>query len=226
MKNQKQFTHKEKEWNLEEMSATTTTGIRLYNSPIGHLPSVTSVTGWKKKAFFTEWRKSNPVESKRVCNRGNLLHETIERYLLNENIDLESMPTLEAKMFVNALSELNKIDNVYELETPLWSELLGLAGRVDCVAEFDGKLSIIDFKGSTKKKSKRYINDYFLQATAYALMFQERTGVEINNIVIIITCEGGPVQVFEEEPKRYIKMLKHTIEEYRNENETTQHLPI
>jgi len=226
MEKQKQFTHREKEWNLEEMSATTNTGIRLYNSPIGNLPSVTTVTGWKKKDFFAEWRKNNPKESKRVCDRGNVIHDTIEHYLNNENVDVESIPKLEAEMFTNALSELNRIDNIYELETSLWSELLGLAGRVDCIAEFDGKLSVIDFKGSTKKKSKKYISNYFLQATAYAIMFQERTGIEIDNIVILVTCEGGPVQVFEEEPKRYIKLLHHTIKEYRNENEMPQHLPV
>jgi genome maintenance exonuclease 1 len=91
---------------------------------------------------------------------------------------------------------LDNIDNITAIETPLWSKILGLAGRTDCIAEYNGKLSIIDFKASTKEKRKQDIENYFLQATAYALMYQERTGVIIENFVILIACEDGLFQVF------------------------------
>jgi genome maintenance exonuclease 1 len=113
---------------------------------------------------------------------------------------------------------LDNIDNITAIETPLWSKILGLAGRTDCIAEYNGKLSIIDFKASTKEKRKQDIENYFLQATAYALMYQERTGVIIENFVILIACEDGLFQVFEDNPIKYVKKLKHAIDYYRKEN--------
>jgi len=93
-----------------------------------------------------------------------------------------------------------------------------LAGRTDCIAEYDGKLSIIDFKASTKEKRKQDIDNYFTQATAYALMYQERTGIIIKNFAILISCEDGLTQVFQNNPINYVKNLKQIIEEYRNGN--------
>ena len=109
------------------------------------------------------------------------------------------------------LPKIDLIDNIYEIESSLWSGSMGIAGRVDCIAEFDGVLSIIDFKGSTRKKSPEHIQEYFMQATAYAIAFQERTGIEINNFVILISCEDGHVQVFQDKPKNYIKQLSKAI---------------
>jgi genome maintenance exonuclease 1 len=114
--------------------------------------------------------------------------------------------------------ELDKIDNIRALETPLWSKTLGLAGRTDCIAEYNGKLSIIDFKASTKEKRKQDIDNYFTQATAYALMFQERTGIIVENFAIMIACEDGLRQVFQGRPINYVRELKNIITEYRNGN--------
>jgi genome maintenance exonuclease 1 len=112
---------------------------------------------------------------------------------------------------------LDNIDNIAAIETPLWSKILGLAGRTDCIAEYNGKLSIIDFKASTKEKRKQDVESYFLQATAYALMYQERTGVIVDNFVIMIACEDGLSQVFEDNPIKYVKKLKKAIDHYRSE---------
>jgi genome maintenance exonuclease 1 len=224
MKNQKKFTHAEKDWVLGELNAETVGEGRVYNCPIGGLPSVTTITGWKKQKFFAEWRRKNPKESARVCKRGNLLHETIEDYLNNKNIDLSSMPPVEVDLFTQLVPTLNNIDNIYELESPLWSEAMGIAGRVDCIAEYNGTLSVIDFKGSTRKKSRNNIQEYFMQATAYAIAFQERTGVEIDNFAILISCEDGAVQVFEGKPKNYIKKLNNTIREYQDAHKETEQL--
>ena len=98
---------------------------------------------------------------------------------------------------------------------PLWSESVGLAGRVDCVAEHNGELSIIDFKGATRSKRRSDIENYFLQATAYALMWQDRTGQEIDKFKIIISCEDGEAQVFGGQPIHYAKKLHETIDEYK-----------
>ena len=92
-----------------------------------------------------------------------------------------------------------------------------LAGRADCVGEYDGKLSIIDFKGSTRPKRKEDILNYFMQATAYSIAWQERTGIPIDNIVILISCDGGQVQEFEDTPIRYAKALLSVIEGYHKQ---------
>ena len=213
---QKTFTHVDKVWaeELENLSTTNKNGSRWYECPIGSLPSVTTVTGWKKQAFFAKWRKENPKESKRVLSRGNTLHATIEDYISNKQIKLSDIPPIEVELFLQMKDELDNIDNIHELETALWSETTMLAGRVDCVAEYNGKLSIIDFKGSTRKKRKSDIGNYFLQATAYAIAFQERTGVAIDNFVILISSEDGAVQVFEGNPLNYTKALLDTIQSF------------
>jgi len=176
------------------------------------------VTGFKKSKFFAEWRAKNPKEAKRVTRRGNTFHKLIEDYINNEfNIteDKDKVRPDILELFLQLQPELDKIDNVVALEVPLWSESVGLAGRVDCIAEHDGELSIIDFKGATRSKKRADIENYFLQATAYALMWQDRTGQEINKFKILISCEDGEVQVFEGQPIQYTKQLYDTIQEYK-----------
>jgi len=97
----------------------------------------------------------------------------------------------------------------------LWSDMLELAGRVDCIGEYNGKMSVIDFKGSTRNKRKEDIDNYFTQATAYAIMWQERTGIKIDNIAILMSCEDGTVSVFESNPIKHTKELFECIQDYK-----------
>jgi len=213
----KTFVHKPIEFNgaLKELSVD---GKRLYETPEGVFPSVTTVVGFQKQKFFAEWRNKNPEESKRVTSRGTKFHSIIEQYLKNEEIDFDNLHSNFKSLFSILRPELDKIDNIIALETPLWSKTLGLAGRTDCIAEYDGKLSIIDFKASTKEKRARDIDNYFAQACAYALMFQERTGIIVDNFAILIACEDGLRQVFQDRPIKYVKHLKSLITEYGNLN--------
>ena len=217
---QKKFTHIEqpKQQNLlsEESDSE-----RYYVTPEGKFPSVTTVTGWEKRKFFAEWRKKNPEEAKRTTSRGNKLHSFIEKYLNNEEINKKESDPFTLDLFLQVKSEIDRIDNIHALETPLFSTLLGLAGRVDCVAEFDGELAIIDFKGSTKAKRKEDIENYFLQATAYSIMWKERTGVPVKKLVILISSEDGGPQVFESNPVKHVRALKECIEKYRSERSAT-----
>lgn len=200
----------------EELKSETTNEGRYYQTPDGkRYPSVTTVTGWEKKAFFAEWRRKNPEESKRVLHRGNCLHQIIENYLNNESEYLKGAESDHAKLFYQLTEDLDRIDNIVGLEKPMWSHTAKIAGRVDCIAEFDGKLSIIDFKGSTKPKFTSDIQNYFMQATAYAIMYQERTGTPINQIVIMISCDTGDTQVFTEDPRKYVRKLHECIQKYR-----------
>ena len=125
----------------------------------------------------------------------------------------------DLELFIQIKENLDKIDNIRALEFPLFGKTVGLAGRVDCIAEFNGKLSIIDFKGSTREKRKEDIDNYMLQATAYALLWKETTGEEIDNFVILISCEDGAVQVFQDKPINHVSSLLETIKNYRMKNE-------
>jgi genome maintenance exonuclease 1 len=194
-------------------------GKRYYLTESGDAyPSVTTVTGWEKREFFAEWRRKNPEESKRVLKRGTKFHSIIEDYLNNKEIDQDKYAPGEYYLFSQLKQELNKIDNIYALETALQSSLLSLAGRVDCIAEFAGNLSIIDFKTCSAEKSKDSIKEYFMQATAYAIMFQEQTGIPVKNIVILMSCEDGSVTVYQENPINYTKQLKEAIESFMINN--------
>ena len=220
MNMQKVFTHLKPPVQLQEFnSVTDPSGTRFYDSPGGKFPSVTTVTGWEKRAFFAEWRKNNPKESKRVLSRGNNLHQLIEDYLSNKDINLMSTSPVVASLFVQMKDTLDKIDNIYALEMPLWSDTLALAGRVDCVAEYNGKLSVIDFKGSTRQKREKDIENYFLQGTAYAIMWHERTGMPIHEFNIMVASENGtPCEVFTGDPVKYVPKLYRTIKNYHDAN--------
>ncbi len=213
MMNYKTFTHVPQDWHLEDMTANTTDMGRMYESPLGNLPSVTTVTGWEKSKFFAKWRRDNPQEARRTSVRGNHLHAMIEDYLNNE-LDKTKYDDLTQELFIQLKPELDKIDNIYALEVPLWCEATMLAGRVDCIAEYNGKLSVIDFKGATRPKNKKDIGNYFQQATAYAIAWQERTEIPISNFAILISTEEGITQVFEGNPIAHVPSLLKTIEDY------------
>jgi len=217
---QKTFKHIDEKLKAELLSEENDSG-RYYVTPEGKYPSVTTVTGWEKRKFFAEWRKNNPEEAKRTVNRGNKLHSLIERYLNNESLDKKEIDPFTLDLFLQMKKDVDRIDNIHALETPLYSKLLKLAGRVDCIAEFDGQLAIIDFKGSTKAKRKEDIDNYFMQATAYSIMWKERTGIPIKKLVILISSEDGGPQIFEADPMDHVPNLKNAIEKYERETSAT-----
>ena len=199
-------------------------GVRFYKLPKTdkYYPSVTSITSFKNAKFFKEWRtKIGEDEANRITaratQRGTAFHNIAEDYFKGElNLDryLENNP-LSVRMFQAAKSTLNKIDKIHCLETFLYSHYLGLAGRVDCIAEFNGELAVIDFKTSTKEKKEDHIENYFVQETAYAAMFLERSGIEVKKIVTLIATEEGSIQVFEKyNLDDYLQLLKSYIEEF------------
>jgi len=217
---QKKFNHIDKKSIPNLLSEEDDKG-RYYLTPDGKYPSVTTVTGWEKRKFFAEWRKNNPEEAKRTVNRGNKLHSLVEKYLKNEELDKKEIDPFTLDLFLQMKKDVDRIDNIHALELSLYSNLLKLAGRVDCIAEFNGELAIIDFKGSTKEKRKEDIDNYFMQATAYSIMWKERTGVPVKKIVIMISCENGGVQIFESNPNEHVPNLKKCIEKYERERDAT-----
>jgi len=199
-------------------------GVRYYPIPGAdkYYPSVTSITSFKNAAFFAGWRKkigedeANRITA-RATQRGTTFHSITEDYFkgeLNLNSYLENNP-LPVRMFQSAKDTLNRINKINCLETFLYSHYLGLAGRVDCIGEFDGELAVIDFKTSTKLKQESYIEHYFVQETAYAAMFLERSGIEVKKIVTLIATEEGSTQVFQKyNLDDYLQLLKSYIEDF------------
>ena len=199
-------------------------GVRYYPIPGAdkYYPSVTSITSFKNAQFFANWRKkigedeANRITA-RATQRGTAFHSLTEDYMKGEldiNKYLENNP-LSVRMFQSAKETLNRIDKIHCLETFLYSHYLGLAGRVDCIAEFDGELAVIDFKTSTKEKKEDWVEHYFVQETAYAAMFLERSGIEVKKIVTLIAVEDGSIQVFEKyNLDDYLQLLKSYIEEF------------
>ena len=186
---------------LTEMKAVTKEKHRLYEVGEGKwYPSVTTVTGHKKVKDIVRWRKRVGEEeankiSGRATARGNKFHSMVECYLKNEEVKYDEKSPLAYFMFKTAKETLNRINNIHLLESPLYSDKLMLAGRVDCIAEFDNTLSVIDFKTSTKVKKEAWIENYFVQETAYAVMYYERCGVKVDKIVTLIAIEDGSMPV-------------------------------
>jgi ATP-dependent exoDNAse (exonuclease V) beta subunit len=211
---------------VPEVEPVTQDGVRFYPIPGAdkYYPSVTSITSFKNAQFFANWRnkigeqEANKITA-RATQRGTAFHSITEDYIRGSlNIDkyLENNP-LSVRMFQSAKATLNRIDNIHCLESFLYSHYLGLAGRVDCIAEFDGELAVVDFKTSTKEKSEEHIEHYFVQETAYAAMFLERTGIEVKKIVTLIAVEDGSTQVFQKyNLDDYLQLLKTYIEEFAN----------
>ena len=206
--------------NLQDLKSTTFPyGKRYYQLPDGtRLPSVTTVIGAKKKQAILEWRKrvgdevANKI-SKQATSRGTNLHSICENYLNNEPIG-SVMPDAK-QMFLSIRPLLNRINNIHYQEQALWSTSIGMAGRVDCIGEFDGKLSVIDFKSSKKVKTKQDIDDYFAQCTAYSMMYEELIGEPIDQLVIIMAVEDSEPLLFIEKTSDHINTLLEYIKFYK-----------
>ena len=194
---------------------TLESGTRYYVTPDGtKYPSVTTVISKRKKEQLREWRERVGEEvakeiSKAATVRGNSFHNNCEQYLNKEPVT-ESIGV----MFDRFTPHLDRISDIVCLEQHLYSNELRVAGQVDCIGTYEGKLSVIDFKTSSKFKRKEWIWDYFMQATAYSYMFEERTGIAVSDLVILITCETGEVQIFQDKRENWIDAFKELREEY------------
>jgi genome maintenance exonuclease 1 len=202
-------------------SETFPDGKRYYKLPDGtKLPSVTTVLGAQKKEGIMAWRKKvGEAEANRISKiatgRGTNVHTLCERYLNNDALG-DIMPDAK-EMFLSLKPLLHRIDNIHYQEQALWSKQLEMAGRVDCIAEFDGKLSVIDFKTSKKIKSEAHIEDYFWQTSAYALMYEELIGKPIDDIVIIMAVENEAPLLFKQKTSDHIAGLVKAIQYYKEQ---------
>ena len=213
------FQHVECE--LPALSRKTIDGVRYYNVNDRPMVSITSVTSHFNKQIFVEWRKRVGDKeadriTKRATSRGTSTHTLIENYLLNKDVEFDKPgPKM---LFTQAKKTLQNINNIYALEKSLYSTELGVAGTVDCIAEYNGELAIIDFKTSKKPKPREWIEHYFVQCMAYGCMLYELTGISIKKLVIIMACENGECVTYEEYDKaKYIKLLGKYIRKFVND---------
>lgn len=209
---------------LPKLSRETLDNVRYYTVPGEGEPvklvSITSVTSFYNRQIFADWRKKVGEEeankvTKAATQRGTDMHTLAENYLKNEK--LPKVGVLPEYLFKQAKPYLDKIDNIHALEDSLYSVQLGVAGTVDCIAEYDGELAVIDFKTSKKPKPIEWIENYFVQAAAYACMFYELTGIAVDKLVILMSCENGEVEVYEikgEDKLPYIKLLLKYIRNF------------
>jgi genome maintenance exonuclease 1 len=215
------FEHKSINLGYKDLICETKPTGRKYNTPLGDAyPSITTVLGAKSKDAIAAWKKRVGEEeankiSYRASQRGTAVHEIIEKYVNNDEYYTHGfMP--------NIISDFNQVKDildtrigvVYGQELPLYSDHLKVAGRVDCVAEFDGVLSIIDYKTSRKTKKKEWIETYFQQETFYAIAWEERTGTPITQLVTIISVDNAEPQVFIEHRDNWAGELIKSIGEY------------
>ena len=208
-----------------ELDCKTTESIRLYNLPDGQwVPSITSVTSFYNRQIFVKWRERVGLEeanriTKRATARGTDFHQVCQDYLENKELNWEDYQPLTKFMFYHLKPELDKINNIHAIERTLYSEYLGLAGRVDCIAEYDGELAVIDFKTSDKIKPEEWIENYFVQETFYAAAYYELTGKVVKKLITLMVTPGGEVKVFDKRNKGdYIKLLVRYIKEFVHHN--------
>lgn len=210
---------------LPELKSEMIDGKRYYTAPTGEkLPSVTTVLGHFEKAGIMKWKKRvGEEEAKKVSSqatrRGTKIHSLAEDYVQNIPIDYDALMPQDKVNFIRFQKSLDNIDNIHYIEAPLFSVSLGLAGRTDLIAEYNGVLSIIDHKTSTKVKKEEYIQHYFEQETAYALMYYHMTGIPISQIVILMSVDDHPEPlVFIKQTKDFIVPLKDKIRKYKELN--------
>lgn len=202
---------------IDKLTRIDSAGGRLYQTPTGRAyPSVTSILGILGKAEILEWRKRvGDAEANRIAaraaRRGTAIHTLCEHYLLNKEVD---PGPFDLETFKSITPYLDKINNIHCLETQLYSNFLQVAGTVDCIAEYEGKLSVIDFKTSKRIKTRDEIHSYFMQTSAYAVMFEERTGIPIGQLVIIMSVDDDKPLIFKEKRDDWIHRFIELREDY------------
>ena len=207
---------------LPTLERETIDGVRYYQTPEGNkkLVSITSVISYINRQIFINWRKKVGTEeadkiTRKATSRGTDYHTLAENHLGNKEFEHGTVQPLSEFLFLQSKDTLNHIDNVHALESSLYSLELGIAGTVDCIAEYNGELAVIDFKTSKKPKPREWIDHYYVQCAAYACMLFEMTGIMVKKFVIIMSCENGECVIYEEYDKRkYINLLAEYVREF------------
>ena len=192
-------------------------GFRFYDIDGKAYPSITTVLSIRSKEGIEKWRNSIGEkvanwEMGRAARRGKATHTLVEQYIKNETPSIRDV--LPLGLFRLLKPYIDQINNIHCLETIMYSKKLTIAGQVDCIAEYNGKLSVIDFKTANKERKEDWIENYFLQTTAYAIMYEEMFGKPIEQIVILLAAEDGTVQSYTRDKKEYADKLGVAIQDF------------
>ena len=205
------FNHVRLEGTVPKLQQVNEEGTRYYVTPEGNkYPSITTVLSAYNIKEIMAWRKRVGEEeankiSRQASSRGTRIHTLCEQYLDNKELTFKT--PLDTETFNRFKPVLHRINNIYAQEIRMYSDHLRIAGTVDCVAEFDGKLSVIDFKTSKRLKNEEDIENYFMQVSGYAVMFEERFGIPVNRVVVAIAVDDQDPQVFVAKRDTYISNL-------------------
>jgi genome maintenance exonuclease 1 len=215
-------------YDYEDFAQSTTNedGSRVYVNASGvAYPSATTVLGVLSRDGIAAWRKrvgeeeANKISNK-ASTRGTKIHSLTESYLKNEDLEEAYTTTkaslLDVEMFKKFKPVLDSIGDIHCQELALYSDHLRMAGRVDCIADYNRLRAVIDFKTSSKPKKKEHISSYFMQTAAYAIMYEERTGIPVPWLVVLIAVEGDEPQVFIEKRDNWTKELLRTRDYFEN----------
>ena len=214
----KKFNHYDS--SLLDLKTENVDGKRHYVTPDGNkYISITTLLSNLSKAGIQKWRERVGAEeanriSTKASRQGTGVHSICESYIKNEDGFLDGRMPNEVEMFQSIESLLDCIDDVHCVEGALYSDELKLAGRTDLIAEFDNQLAVIDYKTSRKIKTWEMCHSYFMQGAFYAMAYEERTGIPINNIVIIMAVENEEPLLFRETKARWLEPLKSVIYKY------------
>lgn len=216
------FEHVKLDFDVPKLKQINEDGTRFYLTPKGNkYPSVTTVLSAYNRKEIMEWRKRVGEEaankiSRTASTRGTAFHKVCENYLNNNAIELRT--PIEVERFKQFKPFLERINKIHAQELRMYSEHLRMAGTVDCIAEFDGRLSVIDFKTSSKLKEKQNIENYFMQCTAYSIMFEELFKIPVSKTVILIAVDEHDPQLFIEKRDNYVEKLIYYRDLYERSN--------
>ena len=214
--------------NLKRVSVD---GVRYYMDEQNQeaYPSVTSVLSFINGPKFAKWRarvgeEAANAKTKRATTRGTRLHTLFEHHLNNESVtDRDEYKVPLINLMFNAAKPVlsKKIDNIYQQETFMSSDRLGLAGTVDLIAEYEGELAVVDFKTSERTKPEEWLESYFVQLSAYWAMFSEATGVVPKKLVVFLVAENGDIQIVERQGQDildYLRILRDYVSRFNESN--------
>jgi genome maintenance exonuclease 1 len=213
----KTFTHELIEF--QELETITENGKRFYATPNGNYPSVTTVLSSLDKGWLESWKKRVGEEeanriSARASNRGTQFHSICEKYIMNEEEFCTNQPPFIEDMFTSIQQYIDHIDIIYGSETPVYSDVLKTAGRMDLFCGIRGERYILDFKTSSRKKKESDIKNYFLQCTAYSMMIKELTGIEVPKMIILMAVEDDNPLIFVKKTEPYEEEVRRIFNNY------------
>ena len=219
------FNHILNKFQFPQLQETKVDGKRFYQVDEELFPSVTTVLSAQENEGLIRWRENlgedvANFEMRRAANRGKIFHSIVEDYLNNRSIQNYKSKVLSFGLFSLVKKEFERVDNIHNLEVTMFSKKYKIAGRADCIAEFDGLLSIIDFKSANRAKKQDQLEKHAIQETAYSVMWNELTNIPIEQIVTIVACENGETQTIIEKPQFFLKQLERCISDFQRLQES------